>query len=186
MTGTHLEIDPAAPQSCLDPAEIDYICQFAARTGPGCFLEVGVYKGGFAYYLAKLARAQGRQLYLYDTFEGTPYEAPGVDTVAAGSFADTSVEAVRAAIPDAICLPGLFPDSAVPMPPIAFVHLDVDQYEGYKQILPYLEARMAPGGVIWLADYFVYRGANAATNEFMADSRSAFKVRLHAMLEYPK
>jgi predicted O-methyltransferase YrrM len=180
-----MEIDPAAPPSCLDPAEIDYICQHAARTPPGCFVEIGVYKGGFAYYLAKLARAQKRALYLYDTFEGTPYQgAP--DIVAKGSFADTSVEAVSVAIPGATCVKGVFPESAIETGPIAFVHLDVDQYDAYKTILPYLVPRMTSGGLIWLADYYVYPGAHQATNEFLqalSSRQVGLQIISHAALK---
>jgi hypothetical protein len=182
-----MEIDPNAPPSCLDPAEIDYICQQASRTPPGAFLEIGVYKGGLAYYLAKVARLQKRQLYLFDTFTGTPHQCQ-LDTVEAGSFSDTSVDAVQAAIPDAICIPGIFPtESAIETGPIAFVHLDVDQYEAYRDILPWLAPRMArPGGMIWLADMLVYKGAAVAIREFMQANPGTcgnLQVR-HAMLVY--
>jgi hypothetical protein len=42
----------------------------AAEQVPGDMAEIGVYQGNPARILAEAARASGRQLYLFDTFEG--------------------------------------------------------------------------------------------------------------------
>ena len=60
-----------------------------AKTTPaGCFVEVGVWKGGSASYLTEVAEQQNREIFLYDTFTGIPFaepartvEPPGVENV---------------------------------------------------------------------------------------------------------
>jgi len=44
------------------------------RRPPGCFVEVGVYRGGTALHLHEIADRQLRQLHLFDTFSGMPYQ----------------------------------------------------------------------------------------------------------------
>src|SRR5208337_749198 len=58
------------PPSFLSPEEILRVCKKAEQTPYGMFVEVGCYRGGLAYHLANVARAQSRPLYLYDTFTG--------------------------------------------------------------------------------------------------------------------
>ena len=150
-----------APHSLVSEATIAEIVD-TARTCPlGCFVEVGVYKGGTAWFLSQLCVEQGRELYLYDTFTGIPHRDDG-DSHSIGDFADTSYEEVRARIPHAITVQGIFPLSAVPMPPIAFAHLDCDQYRSVKESVEYLLPRMIPQGVIWFDDSPCLQGAKKA------------------------
>lgn len=148
-----------------------------ASTAPsgGCFVEVGVYKGGTAWHLAKVARQQSRQLYLYDTFEGIPFrnEEKG-DAHKVGDFRETSLEQVQAAIPDAICVKGVFPASIVEMPPVAFAHVDCDQYQSVKDCIAELFfQRMMPGGIMVFDDYKCLAGATRAVEEAFGDLGSA-------------
>ncbi len=146
----------------------------AARTPPGCFMEVGVYQGGSAVHLLGLARQQKRVLYLYDTFTGIPYQSEW-DSHVIGDFSDTSVERVRALCPDAVITPGIFPHSAVAMEPIAFVHLDCDQYRSYQESLAFLLPNMLPGGVLWFDDSPCLAGALKAVTECFGP-----RLRLHS------
>lgn len=130
----------------------------------GCFVEVGVYKGGTAWYLNELAKKQRRLLFLYDTFTGIPYQDE-IDLMKVGTFGDTSYEQVKAALPYATTIKGIFPESAVPMPPIAFAHLDCDQYRSIKESVAYLKPLMMTGGVIWFDDYGCLAGATKAVDE---------------------
>jgi O-methyltransferase len=136
----------------------------AAETPKGCFVEVGVFQGGSARYLATVAEYQNRELYLYDTFEGMPYQSE-YDKHPVGDFSDTSEELVRKAIPSATIVKGVFPDSAVEMPPIAFAHIDCDQYQAVRDSALYLIPRMTDGGIIWFDDADILEGANRAVNE---------------------
>lgn len=157
-----------APHSLVGEATIREMLAAARDTPAGCFVEVGVYKGGTGWFLNQLAIDQAREVYLYDTFTGIPYHDV-VDSHSTGDFADTSVEEVRALIPRATTVQGLFPDSAVPMPPIAFVHLDCDQYRSVKESAEYLIPLMVPKGVIWFDDSPCLPGAHKAAKELFGD-----------------
>lgn len=139
----------------------------AANSPQGCFVEVGVYKGGSAQLLATVAEFQNRKVYLYDTFEGMPYQSE-YDKHPVGDFSDTSEEQVRKMIPTATIVKGIFPDSAVEMPPIAFAHIDCDQYQAVRDSILYLAPRMVEGGLLWFDDYDSLVGANMAVNELFS------------------
>lgn len=166
-----------APQERLDPflrlvseSVLAELLGVAATTPDGCFVEVGVYQGGTAVELNKLAYNQRRALYLYDTFTGIPCADPASgDSHRIGDFADTDVEAVRARVPGARIVQGLFPACAVPMPPIAFAHVDVDQYQSTREALTYLSLLMVRGGVIWVDDSPCLAGAHKAVREVFGD-----------------
>jgi hypothetical protein len=136
-----------------------------ARSLPsGCLVEVGVYQGGSAWHLTQLALEQQRDIYLYDTFTGIPY-AEAIDSHHPGDFADTSYHAVCQLLPTARVIQGIFPDSAIEMPPVAFAHLDCDQYRAVKESAEYLMTRMTPRGVIWFDDAPCLAGAKKAAEQ---------------------
>ena len=139
-----------AIETMLGLEAIQDLAYYASRTPPGAIVEIGVYRGGSAYCLSQL----GRQMFLYDTFEGLPYQGPQ-DGNPTGRFADTSAEAVQALIPGATIVKGLFPDSLIPMPPIAFFHCDVDQYQSTRAVLETIPPLMVPGGIILIDDFGV-------------------------------
>lgn len=153
-----------APGSLLGYEAVGHILYLAATAPPGCFVEFGVYQGGSAWYLSKLAEEQGRECYLYDTFEGIPYKGE-YDSHRVGDFADTNYEAVCAAIPYAKVIKGVFPDSVVPMPPIAFVHVDCDQYQAVTDAIDHFGPRMVPGGLMLFDDYHCLESATKAVHD---------------------
>jgi hypothetical protein len=139
--------------SLIDPRGLEELCQAARSAPPGAIVEVGVYKGGSAARLYDVAQSQGRRLYLYDTFSGHPY-TDAVDDHKLGRFGDAvSPEALRAALPDAQVIQGLFPDCLVYMEPIAFVHADADLYRSTLAICTVLPPLMVKHGVLWFDDY---------------------------------
>lgn len=156
---------PPRPHSLVDPLVAQAMCERARRTPAGCFVEVGVYHGGSAWFLAQAAQEQLRMCFLYDTFTGIPYRGEH-DSHQVGDFSDTSLRLVQAAVPTAMCIAGVFPASAINMGPVAFVHLDVDQYQSYRDALEYFEPRMVKGGVIWCDDVDCLAGATRAVEEF--------------------
>lgn len=159
--------------------EVIAALSFGASLAPdGCFVEVGVFQGGTAYHLNEVAKEQVRKLYLYDTFEGIPY-CDVCDSHKLGDFNDTSYEKVRDLFPDATVVKGVFPYSAVPMEPIAFVHLDCDQYQSYKDAIQYLAPLMVKGGVMWFDDSPCLPGALKAVTEFFGD-----RVKLYVGKHY--
>jgi predicted O-methyltransferase YrrM len=137
----------------------------AEFTPPGAFIEVGIYTGGSASVLTEIAQRQNRQIFLYDTFEGLPYSSHG-DTHQVGEFCYADYEHIKNSLPYATVTRGIFPESAVDMPDIAFAHLDVDQYESYVGCINYLKPRMVPGGIMWFDDYEL-PGAKQAIDELI-------------------
>jgi hypothetical protein len=160
------------PHSLVSGEVAAAMCRLAASSPPGCFVEVGVYHGGTAWHLSQVAEAQQRTLYLYDTFTGMPYADPAAgDSHRVGDFADTSAARVRLDIPTALVVEGVFPCSALDMEPVAFAHLDCDQYQSYRDALDYLVPRMPAGGFLWLDDYQCLAGATRAVDECVREGR---------------
>lgn len=148
--------------SMLSEEALNSLMYYADRAPAGAIVEVGVYRGGSAYFLSQL----GRPLFLYDTFEGIPMQGPLDHDNFVGRFSDCSVEEVRKIVPRATVVKGLFPDSIVPMPPVGFVHADADQYQSTKDILRVMPPLMVKGGLILLDDFNI-RGCEGCTEAVM-------------------
>lgn len=147
---------------------INSFIELARKTPDGCFVEVGVYQGGTAQHIAKLAREQGRSVYLYDTFTGIPYK-DDIDVHQIGDFKDTSFEEIKKLIPYANVIQGTFPQSAVKMERVAFAHLDCDQYKSIIDSVNYLTPLMAKGGIMWFDDFGCLAGATKAVLDLFGD-----------------
>lgn len=148
---------------------VNAFIDLASKTPEGCFVEVGVYQGGTAQHISKLAKEQGRNVYLYDTFTGIPYKDE-IDVHQIGDFKDTSCEQIKSLIPYANVIQGIFPESAVEMEPIAFVHLDCDQYKSIIDSVNYLAPKMVKGGIMWFDDYGCLAGATKAVHDLFGDN----------------
>lgn len=153
------------PQSVIGLQNLRCLCDEAGETPlEGCFVEVGVYLGGSAFFLANVAQTQGREIYLYDTFCGIPYKGE-LDSHPVGDFGDTSADLVRQMIPYAKVVAGVFPHSLVPMPKVAFAHVDADQYQSIRDCCRVLGPMMLPGGKILFDDVWCLAGATKALEE---------------------
>lgn len=157
------------PPSAVNPLVTAGLIKTASECPQGCFIEVGVYKGGTAWHLAKCAEEQDREIFLFDTFAGIPYKGE-FDSHVVGDFSDTSLEEVQESIPYAKITKGIFPQSAesLDLPGVAFVHLDCDQYQSIKEAALFLSPKMVKGGIMWFDDYGCLEGANRAVNELFA------------------
>lgn len=175
-----------APYSVVPPHTIASLVDIAAGSpAGGCFIEVGVYRGGTGYHLAEVARKQGRQIYLYDTFEGIPYQnIEAGDRHKVGDFNDTDYDTVMRAIPYATVIKGLFPDSMIPMPQIAFAHIDVDQYDSIINSVMAIHGSMMSGGIILFDDYGCLEGATAAVHALYPEERIEITNSGKAMVRY--
>ncbi len=164
---------------------IEAMLDVAIGAPDGAFAEFGVYRGGTAWWLAQAARMQGRRLWLFDTFTGIPVK-DAIDFHKVGDFGDTSLEQVKAALPDAIIVPGVFPQSIADreLPSFAFVHVDADQYRSVRAACQVFGPRMVPGGVIWFDDYACSTtpGATAAVDELFPQR---ILVAGRAMVRFP-
>ena len=167
-----MPLEPTSAKSLVSDGTIELMLETARQTPTGAFVEVGVYQGGTAQHLHALAWEQGRKLYLYDTFIGMPYmDLAKGDSHKIGDFSDASARAIVDLCPHALVVQGVFPNSAVDMPKIAFAHVDVDNYRCVKEAAEYLMTRMVPGGVIWFDDSPCLGGAEKATEELFGDAR---------------
>lgn len=141
-----------APASLLGPTQAMRTAELASATPAGCFVEVGVYKGGSAWHLAQVAIGQNRALHLFDTFTGIPFKGPS-DQHEVGDFADVTLADVQRAIPSATFYVGIFPDTLPDdLDDIAFVHCDCDQLASVQNVVEELSSRMVLGGVMAFDD----------------------------------
>jgi len=131
----------------------------------GCFMEVGVWRGGTGALIASAARSgvTDREVFLADTFEGV-VKATGVDTnYRGGEHSDTSLSVVSKLIEtmglgNVRILEGIFPDETSHLidKSVAFLHCDVDVYQSTKDIVEWVLPRMNAGGIIVFDDYGFY------------------------------
>ena len=71
---------------------LDRLERYARKAPEGCFVEVGVYQGGSAQRLYKVAFERECDLHLFDTFEGMPFQGEH-DRHKAGEFGQVDIEA---------------------------------------------------------------------------------------------
>jgi hypothetical protein len=160
---------------------------------PGDLVECGVWRGGNMLAMARmLVRLgdTGRNLFLYDTFEGM--SAPTDSDVAVHGesakelyddlrksgegWCQASLEDVRATMalsgypPERIhfvrgrveeTIPGTVPER------IAVLRLDTDWYESTRHELEHLYPRLVRGGILMIDDYGHWQGARRATDEYL-------------------
>ncbi len=161
------------PESLVPGGNILEMLDIALDTPPGIWVEVGVYRGGTAYRLY-LARGD-RDLYLYDTFIGIPECTKGVDDHLVGDFGEVDFEAIKAMMPEAKIFKGVFPDTLVkPLPPVAFAHIDCDNYQSIRACIEHLSPFMVDGGAMYFDDYNALKGATRAVDG-MAPQREVLK-----------
>lgn len=163
------------PETLLDIHRITVIMSALVQTRhlEGDIAEVGVYKGGVAYYLSKLSH--GKRVFLFDTFEGIPMSGE-FDKHPIGDFSDTDYEEVKQYFtdnPKATLVKGIFPASSIgtiqDYDKFSFVHLDADQYQSTLDSLNFFYDKMVVGGVIILDDYHYLKGVDKAIEEFLKD-----------------
>jgi hypothetical protein len=145
----------------------------------GDFAELGVWRGNSAAILAHFARANGRRVYLFDTFTGFDRrDLKAGDASRPAIFGDTSLGLVKSNVGhDDVCvyIVGFFPDSittAARETRYAFVSLDCDLYAPMKAGLEFFYPRLVRGGTLLLHDYssLHWRGAKAAIDEFCSET----------------
>jgi O-methyltransferase len=156
--------------SLIRPDALNELAEAARAAPDGDLVEVGVYKGGSAWVLDMVGREQGRKVWLFDTFKGTPHANSKFDLHKKHDFCDVDIEEVRAVVPDSQLVVGVFPNTlkdadALGMGKVALAHIDCDQYRSVKACCEHLAKRMVPGGVMVFDDYDVLPGAKQAVDE---------------------
>jgi O-methyltransferase len=149
--------------------------------------EVGVYRGGSAWFVAEALRRCGREVpfYVCDTFQGHVEVDEAVDGLHRPGAQFTRVKAekvakylrgfpfVRVQVGDIRdTAPNLAAESA-----FGLVHLDVDVYPITRFCLDFFGPRIVPGGVLVLDDYgtITCEGVKKAVDEFK-ETNPAFRV----------
>ncbi|MCD5362264.1 TylF/MycF/NovP-related O-methyltransferase [Chromobacterium aquaticum] len=131
----------------------------------GCFLEVGVWRGGTGALLsfASLLSSPERKVYLADTFQGVVKAGAQDPNYIDGEHSDTSQATVEALLEsmglnNTTLLPGTFPDDTAHQieEKVALLHCDVDVYQSAKEIIDWALPRLSVGGAIIFDDYGFY------------------------------
>lgn len=145
----------------------------------GDFAELGVWRGNTASVLAYFAAASGREVLLYDTFEGfDARDLTGVDSNKSRSFFNTSLDIVNDVLGPGISVcqivKGFFPESireADRSRGFAVVSVDCDLYEPMVAALEFFYPRMPKGGLLLIHDYssVQWEGAKKAVDEFCSE-----------------
>ena len=125
---------------------------------PGVIVEAGCFKGGSTAKLSIAAKMAGRQLMVFDSFEGLPEVSPEESYLHAGAFAGTLAE-VRANVDQygeiATCtfIKGWFHETLPQFhTPVVAAFVDVDLRDSVKTCLEHLYPLLIPGGSIFSHD----------------------------------
>ena len=156
----------------------------------GDVVECGVYKGGTAAVLARVAThsRMRRTVWLFDSFQGLP-PAAAIDGVKAEAYVgkltanpEEVQELLRKTGADlrrVRLVAGFFQEtfSTVEIPQIALLNIDADWYESVKLCLEKFYDCVVPGGFISLDDYGFWPGCKAAVDEFFNQRGLACELR---------
>jgi predicted O-methyltransferase YrrM len=147
-----------------------YAAASAVRKIPGDAAEVGVFRGASAKLIG--LALPDKPLHLFDTFDGLPRPEAADGDLRLGEFR-CGLDEVRhyfGSEPNLHFHVGIFPGSAAPAQDrtFAFVHLDMDLFEGTFAALDWFYPKMLPGGIIITHDYVVLPGPTKAFNEFFS------------------
>lgn len=125
---------------------------------PGVIVEAGCFKGGSTAKLSIAAKMAGRQLMVFDSFEGLPEVSPEERYLQAGAFAATLAE-VRSNVEQygeiATCtfIKGWFHETLAGFQtPVVAAFVDVDLRDSVKTCLEHLYPLLIPGGSIFSHD----------------------------------
>jgi len=157
----------------------------------GSIAEVGVYKGGSAYFIAMLAEkfiGNKTKIFVFDTFEGhaesdIDHRLDGPHTT--DKFKDTSFDEVSkylSVFNNVVVYRGRFQDqcSQIQEESFSFVHVDVDIYEPTVACLHFFSSHLKAGGIMVVDDYGykTCEGAKQAVDEFMDRNHRFIKFHL--------
>ncbi len=171
------EYDHLATHTLVDRNRIAFLKQFAksVKSLEGDVAEVGVYKGGTAWLLAKNLEDTKKTIYIFDTFEGMPETRADKDWHKKGDFNDAPLEFVKKFLADRKNIEiyqGYFPQTSPPIVNKKFcmVHIDVDIYQSVWDCCEFFYPRMVASGLMVFDDYgfLTCPGAKEAVDTFFA------------------
>jgi predicted O-methyltransferase YrrM len=154
---------------------------FLPRLNGGHIIEFGSFRGGSAFFMAKLAQKYlpGTQVYALDTFGGMPPTDHAIDLHIEGNFSETSYEEVLAAanaagLDNLKLVKGLFQqttsDVVATCGTVSLAHIDCDIYDAAVYCFETVKEAMGPGGYIVFDDATEASciGATQAVEELIA------------------
>lgn len=177
----------------------DAVRYVIANDIPGAFVECGVWRGGSAMVIIETLKqlgVTGRELWLYDTFEGMPPPTE-VDRDLNGNAAErlmresdrdsanvwaycelddvkANIDRLGSSTNDIVRfvkgkVEETIPDSIPDK--IALLRLDTDWYESTRHELIHLFPRLETGGILLIDDYGHWQGAQKATDQYIAENQ---------------
>lgn len=139
----------------------------------GDVADLGAYKGGTSLILRRLA-PDGKQLYLFDTWEGTPYD-DNLCHHKKGEWAADISECMKV-VGDVNYVQGVFPYTSkeVSDRKFCFVYVDMDTYQSTKDAISFFWPRLVSGGVLLFDDYrwHACAGVEKAVDEVFTDTKT--------------
>jgi hypothetical protein len=172
------------------------------RNVSGCFVEIGVHRGGSAAVLAHLLLDQpDRHLHLFDRWGDLPepteedgyradeYRKAAIGEKLAKLVDDPPLEATREVLEEVIQFPtsrlhyhtGWYNETLPDYPggPIAFASIDCDYYESMKLALAFVDRHASPGATIIADDYTAWPGTKKAVHQWIDVTNR--QVHLHRL-----
>lgn len=164
----------------------DHIKEITINNINGAIVETGCWKGGLGAYMALF----GREVWLFDSFEGLPEliekdieiaDSRGlplyVKTGYIAVFEKTAHDIARKLGVKPHIIKGWFRDT-LPMykdkiGPIAILRLDGDTYNSTKESLDILYDSVVAGGIIIIDDYYDFSGCRKALYDFFNEHNIA-------------
>jgi len=155
----------------------------------GDVVEFGCYVGTTSVHLAKFLQPTGKQLWLYDSFEGLPEKSredhsPAGEQFVTGELHATKKQLIRnltrAGVPMPRITKGWFSDITAEQVPgeIAFAFLDGDYYRSVLDPLKLIWPKLTPGATIIVDDYAneALPGASRAVDEWLRSHNGKLRV----------
>lgn len=196
--------DAVAPYTLTSPeriasvvAAVDHI---VLNDVPGAIVECGVWRGGSTMAAALRLQQLGadRDLWLYDTFEGSPrpgdeevdvfgrravdlYEGAGAEGLYRAGIDDVRANLASTGYPEDrfVLVQGLVQNTIPQCVPdrIANLRLDTDFYDSTIHELRHLEPRVEDRGIVIIDDWGHFSGSRKASEEYF-QGRGLFPARI--------
>ena len=180
-------------KSMIDAVRAGNLLRLARRIDehrtPGDVVECGVYRGGSAATMARVAThsPMNRTVWLFDSFRGMPpvteVDGPGAqDWVGALTYDAKKVEKLLrrtgAEMSRVRIVEGFFADTfpTVNIPQIALLNVDSDWYESVKICFEKFYDAVVPGGFVSIDDYGCWPGCRLAVDEFFQKRGLSHKI----------
>jgi O-methyltransferase len=182
------------PHTLVGPERIQNLCRLAQRIEdekiPGDVVECGVYNGGTAAILARIATRSrmGRSVWLFDSFQGMPQttEPDGTEASEYVGKVQGSAEQVQelllrtgADLRRVHIVRGLFQETfpSTLIPQIALLNIDADWYESVKLCFEKFYDSVVTQGFVSIDDYGHWPGCRAAVDEFFQKRGLAYTLQ---------